>query len=67
MDAIAGEGVEVGRSSGHQRLAFTGLHFGDVAQVQGSATHQLDVEVTHAERARGRLTHGGEGFREEII
>ena len=49
VDAVAGEGIEVGRSSGHEGLAFTGLHFGDVAQVKGSAAHQLDVEVAHAQ------------------
>ncbi len=51
VDASAGQGVEVGRRGGHEGLAFTGLHFGDVAQVEGGATHELDVEVTHAQGA----------------
>ena len=67
VDALAGEGVEVGRSSGHQGLAFTGLHFGDVAQVQGGAAHQLDIEVAHAEGAGRRFTDGGEGLRQQIV
>ena len=51
VDAVSGEGIEVGRSSGHQGLTFTGLHFGDVAQVKGGATHHLDIEVAHAQGA----------------
>jgi hypothetical protein len=35
--------------------------------VQGSATHELDIEVPHAERPGRCLTHGGEGFRQEVV
>jgi hypothetical protein len=35
--------------------------------VQGGTTHELNIEVPHAERARGRLAHGGEGFRQEVV
>ncbi len=67
VDALAGEGVEVGRSGGHQGLAFTGLHFGDVAQVQGGAAHELDVEVAHAEGTGGGFADGREGLGQQIV
>jgi hypothetical protein len=67
MHAVAGKGVEVGRSGGHQGLAFTGLHLGDVAQVQGGTAHQLDIEVAQAERAGGGFTDGGERLGQEVV
>ncbi len=67
VDTVAGEGVQVGRSGGHEGLAFTGLHFGDVAQVQGGATHQLDVEVAHAQGAGGGFANGGEGLGQQVV
>ena len=67
VHALAGEGVEVGRSGGHEGLAFTGLHFGDVAQVQGGAAHQLDVEVAHAQGAGGGFADGGERLGQEVV
>ena len=65
VDALAGERVEVGRQRGDERLALTGLHLGDVAEVQGGAAHDLDVEVAHAEGAGGGLADGGEGLRQQ--
>ena len=47
VDALAGQRVEVGRQRRDQGLALTGLHLGDVAEVQRRATHDLDVEVAH--------------------
>ncbi len=67
VDALAFEGVEVRRQRGHQGLAFTGLHLGDVAPMQRGATHELHVEVAQSEGTLGRLPHGGEGFRHELV
>ena len=51
VHALAGERVEVGGQHGDERLALTGLHLGDVAEVEGRRAHDLHVEGPHA-RAR---------------
>ena len=67
VDALAGQRVEVDRQRRDQRLAFAGLHLGDVAFVQHHAADQLDVEMPLAERALGRLAHGGEGRNQDVV
>ena len=67
VDAVAGERVEVRRQRGDQGLALTGLHLGDVAEVQRAAAHDLDVVVPLTEGALGRLADGGEGLREQLV
>jgi hypothetical protein len=67
MDVLAAERVEVAGERGHERLAFAGLHFGDLAVVQGHTADELHVEVAQADRATGRLAHGGEGFGQEFV
>ncbi len=61
------DGVEVGRQGGDQGLALARLHLGDVAEVEGRAAHDLDVEVAEAERTAGRLADRGEGLGEEVV
>ena len=67
VDALALEGVEVDRQGGDQRLAFAGLHLGDLALVQDHAALELDVEVPLAERPLGRLAHRGEGLDQQVV
>ena len=67
VDALAGQRVEVDRKRCDQRLAFAGLHLGDVAFVQHDAADQLHVEMPLAERALGRLAHGGEGRNQNVV
>ena len=67
MDAAAGERVEIDRQRRDQRLAFAGLHLGDLAFVQDHAADQLHVEMALAERALGRLAHGGEGRHQDVV
>ena len=67
VDAVAFERVQVPGERRHHRLALTGLHLGDVAEVKSRATHDLDVEVTLVEHAPGRLPDGGERFSQEIV
>ena len=55
-----------------QGLAFTGLHFGDIAPVQGRATHELHIEVTLSQGALSQgalrhLTDGGERFGHQLV
>ena len=55
VDALAVERIEVDGQGGDERLAFTGLHFGDLAVVQDDAADQLHVEVAHIAGRAGRL------------
>ena len=50
-----------------QRLAFAGLHLGDVAVVQHDAAHELHVEGPQAEHPLGRLAHDGERLVEQVV
>ena len=61
------EGVEVRRERGDEGLALAGLHFGDPAEVQRHAAHELDVEVALAEHAPGRLAHHGVRLDQEVV
>ncbi len=67
VDALAGERVEVRGRRRDERLALTGLHLGDVAEVQGRATHELHVEVALPERAARRLAYRGERLGEDVV
>ncbi len=67
MHALAFEGVEIDRQGGDQRLAFAGLHLGDLALVQHHAALELDVEMALAQGTLGRLAHGGEGFDQKVV
>ncbi len=67
VDALAGQRIEIDREGRHQRLAFAGLHFGDVALVQHHAADQLHVEMALAEGALGRLPDRGEGGNQNVV
>ncbi len=67
VHALAGDGVEVGGGGRDEGLALTGLHLGDVAEVEGGATHELHVEVAEAEGALRRLAHGGERLGQQVV
>ena len=67
VHALAFEGVEIDRQGGDQRLAFAGLHLGDLALVQHHAALELDVEMALAERALRCLAHCREGFDQQVI
>ena len=67
VDALAGQRVEIDRERRHQRLAFAGLHLGDIALVQHHAADQLHVEMPLLEGALGRLAHGGEGGNQDVV
>ncbi len=67
VHALAGERVEVGRQRRDEGLALTGLHLGDVAQVQRRAAHDLHVEVPLAEGALARLADRGERLGQQVV
>ncbi len=67
MHALAGQGVEVDRQGGGQRLALAGAHLGDLAVVQRDPAHQLDVEVAHLHDALARLADHGKGLGQQRV
>jgi len=67
VHAAAGQRVQVDRQGRHQRLAFTGAHFGDLALVQGDAGGHLHVEVAHAEHPPACFAHHREGFGQQVV
>ena len=67
VDALAGDGVQVGRERGDEGLPLATFHLGDHAPVQDDAAHELHGEVPHPQRTPGGLPHGGEGLREERV
>ena len=67
VDALAGDGVEVGGGGRDEGLALTGLHLGDVAEMEGGATHELHVEVAEAQRALRCLADRGERFGQQVV
>ncbi len=67
VDAVARQRVEVRGERGDEGLALTGLHLGDVAEVERRAAHELDVEVALPEGPTGGLADGGESLREELV
>ena len=67
VHAAAGQRVQVGRQRRDQRLAFAGLHLGDLAFVQDHAADELGVVVALAERALGRFAHRRERLGQQRI
>ena len=67
VDALAGQGVEVGGQGRDQRLALAGLHLGDVAAVQRDPADQLDVEVALAEGPDTGLADGRERLGQQVV
>ena len=67
VDALAGDGIQVGRERGDEGLPLAGPHLGYHAPVQDDAPHELHGEVAHPKGTPGGLPHGGEGFREQVV
>ena len=67
MGALAREPVEVRGKGRDQRLALTGLHLGDPAEVQRGAADHLDVVVTLPEHPTSGLADDGERLDEDVI
>ena len=67
VHALAGQRVEVRRQHAGQGLALTGLHLGDVAEVQRRAAHHLDVELPLVKHAPGRLAGDRERLGQQVV
>ena len=59
--------VQVGGQDAGQGLALTGLHLGDVAEVQRGAAHHLDVERPLVEHPPRRLAGHGERLGQQVV
>ena len=62
----ASELRKIGKGRG-ERLALAGPHLGDAAVVEDHAADQLDVEVTHVERAPAGLTAERERLVQQVV
>ncbi len=67
VHAAPGERIEINRQRCDQRLAFAGLHLGDLAFVQDHAADQLHVEMALAERALGGFAHRRERVDQDVV
>ena len=67
VHALTGQRTQVGRHRSDQGLALTGLHFRDLALVQGDAAHDLNVEGTHAQDTPRGLADRRERLDQDVI
>ena len=67
VHALAVERVEVRGQRRDQRLAFAGLHLGDLAAVQHHAADELHVEVPHVQHAAAGLADDGKGLGQQVV
>lgn len=67
MHTLARDRVQVRGQHTGERLALTGLHLGDLTEMQGGATHELHVEVTLAQGAVRALAGDGEGLGQQLV
>ncbi len=67
MHALAGQRVEVDCERCNQRLAFAGLHLGNIALMQHHAADQLDVKMPLTEGTLGSFADGREGRNEDVV
>src|SRR5690606_21104441 len=67
VNALARQGVQVGGQGCHQRLSFTRAHFGNAPGVQGNATHELHIEMTHAKHALAGFADYRKGLGQQGI
>ncbi len=67
VDAASGQRIEIDGQRGDQRLAFAGLHLGNLAFVQHHAADQLDVEMPLAKGALAGLAHGGKSRHQNVV
>ena len=67
VHAFARQRVEVRGERRHERFALAGLHFGDVAQVERRAAHNLDVVGPLPDGSPGGFAHSGESLGKELV
>ena len=65
--AFAFECIQVEWQAGDERLAFAGLHLGDLSVVEDDPAHQLDVEMPQADCPASRLSDQREALDQEVV
>ena len=61
------QGVQIKGKRSHQGFSLTGFHLGDLPLMEHQSADHLDIEVAELYSPLGRLPHGGEGLRDEVI
>ena len=67
VDALAGEGVQIGGQGQGEGFAFTSLHLADAALVQDDATLDLHREQPNGEHPVHGLPAGSKGVGEDVV
>jgi len=67
MNTAAGQRVQIDRKRGDKRLAFTGLHLGNLAFVENHPADQLDIEMPLPKRALGSFPNGRKGGDQDVV
>ncbi len=67
MNSLAGEGIEIDRQGGDERLALAGLHFRDAALVKHHPADQLHIEMPLPEGALGCFADRGESRGQKFV
>ncbi len=67
MSSLAFQSVGVKGRDGHERLSFTGLHFGDSALVQHHSAKELDVELPHMKQPLADFSDHRKGLGEDFV
>ena len=67
VNALAFERVQIRRQRRDERLAFAGLHLGDLAAVQHDAADELHIEVPHVQDAAASLADDREGLGQQVL
>ena len=67
VDTPGRNGVQVRGQSRHEGLSLTGLHFSDIAPVEGPTTHDLNVKVPKSQGPLRRFTDCGKGLGEQFL
>ena len=67
MNALAAQRIQVRGQGRDEGLTLTGLHFGNVTQVQRCTTHELNVVVALAQGALGCFTDYRKGLRQHNV
>ena len=67
MHGLAADRVQISGQRRHQRFAFAGAHFGNLALVEHHAADQLHIEVAHIQNPPGGFTHHRKSLYEKRL
>lgn len=67
VNAVTRQSVQIRGQRADQGLALTGLHLGDITEVQRRTAHDLHVVMALTQSTLGGLTHRGERLRQQVV